>query len=152
MGIHMLESILRIRCMVLEYTTLEMDIAMKEPGTRERGKGLAFTLSEMGKISVVTGRMGFLMFQVVLAPFRDLLQQSTILKCFMQSRIFLYCSPEARQAAEKAINVTKLDERPKRAVTVANKSATSARVAAVKAVQNQIHQNGDNCHSPLSVV
>ncbi|MCD7470732.1 hypothetical protein HAX54_010828 [Datura stramonium] len=32
------------------------------------------------------------------------LQQSTILKCFMQSRIFLYCSPEARQAAEKAIN------------------------------------------------
>ena len=86
MGIHMLESILQIRCMVLEYTTLEMVIAMKEPGMRGRGKGLAFTRSEMGKLSLVTGKMGFLMFQVVLAAFRDLLLQLTILKCFMQSR------------------------------------------------------------------
>lgn len=59
MGIHMLESILRIRCMVLEYTTLEMVIAMKEPGMRERGKDLAFTLSETVKLSLVTGRMEF---------------------------------------------------------------------------------------------
>lgn len=85
-GMHMLESILRIRCMVLEYTILEMDIAMKERGMRVRGKDLAFILSELGKLSLVTGRMGFLMFQQVLAPSPDLLLQSTILKCFMQSR------------------------------------------------------------------
>lgn len=64
----------------------------------------------------------------------------------------LHAVQEARQAAEKAINVPKVDERAKRAVSSANKSATAARVAAVKAVQNQIHQNGDSCHSPLSVV
>lgn len=64
----------------------------------------------------------------------------------------LHAVQEARQAAEKAINVPNVDERAKRAVTSANKSATAARVAAVKAVQNQMHQNGDSCHSPLSVV
>ncbi|XP_009600967.1 uncharacterized protein LOC107806603 [Nicotiana tabacum] len=64
----------------------------------------------------------------------------------------LHAVQEARQASEKAINVTKVDERVKRAVTAANKSATAARVAAVKAVQNQIHHNRDSCHSPLAVV
>ncbi|KAK4338173.1 hypothetical protein RND71_042660 [Anisodus tanguticus] len=64
----------------------------------------------------------------------------------------LHAVQEARQAAEKAVNVTKVDERAKRAVAAANKSATAARVAAVKAVQNQMHQNGDSCHSPLSLV
>ncbi|KAM3322182.1 hypothetical protein P3S67_003333 [Capsicum chacoense] len=64
----------------------------------------------------------------------------------------LHAVQEARQAAEKAVNVPKVDERAKRAVAAANKSATAARVAAVKAVQNQMHQNGDGSHSPLSIV
>ncbi|EPS64865.1 hypothetical protein M569_09914, partial [Genlisea aurea] len=47
---------------------------------------------------------------------------------------------EARRAAAKAYEVTKLDERVNRAVAAANRSANGARVAAVKAVQKQMHQ------------
>ncbi|GMN30861.1 hypothetical protein TIFTF001_002994 [Ficus carica] len=48
---------------------------------------------------------------------------------------------EARQAAERAQNITLMDERVNKAVAAANKAATAARVAAVKAVQDQMHQN-----------
>ncbi|XP_052194185.1 uncharacterized protein LOC127802425 [Diospyros lotus] len=44
---------------------------------------------------------------------------------------------EARQAAKKAYDVAKVDERVNRAVTAANRAANAARVAAVKAVQKQ---------------
>ncbi|XP_058222367.1 uncharacterized protein LOC131332259 [Rhododendron vialii] len=45
---------------------------------------------------------------------------------------------EVRRAAEKAYNVAKVDERVNRAVAAANRAANAARVAAVKAVQNQL--------------
>ncbi|XP_047321283.1 uncharacterized protein LOC124925348 [Impatiens glandulifera] len=45
---------------------------------------------------------------------------------------------EARRAAEKAYDVGKVDERVNKAVAAANRAATAARVAAVKAVQTQI--------------
>ncbi|XP_038682921.1 uncharacterized protein LOC119983323 isoform X2 [Tripterygium wilfordii] len=46
---------------------------------------------------------------------------------------------EARRTAEKAYDVAKVDERVNRAVAAANRAANAARVAAVKAVQKQMH-------------
>ncbi|KAI3743854.1 hypothetical protein L1987_56921 [Smallanthus sonchifolius] len=52
---------------------------------------------------------------------------------------------EARRAAERAYDVTKVDERVNRAVAAANRSANAARVVAVKAVQKQL-PNRSNRH------
>ncbi|XP_048435837.1 uncharacterized protein LOC125475250 [Pyrus x bretschneideri] len=46
---------------------------------------------------------------------------------------------EAQRAAERAYAVAKVEERVNRAVAIANKAAIAARVAAVKAVQKQVH-------------
>ncbi|KAK4723988.1 hypothetical protein R3W88_026767 [Solanum pinnatisectum] len=51
---------------------------------------------------------------------------------------------EARRAAERAYDVAKVDERVNRAVSAANKAANAARVAAVKAVQKQMHHHRRN--------
>ncbi|KAL1339154.1 hypothetical protein AAHE18_U013400 [Arachis hypogaea] len=48
---------------------------------------------------------------------------------------------EARRAAEKAYDVAKVDERVNRAVAAANRAANAARLAALKAVQKQMHPN-----------
>lgn len=48
---------------------------------------------------------------------------------------------EARRAAERAYGAAKIDERVNKAVGAANKSANAARVAAVKAVQKQMHHS-----------
>ena len=48
---------------------------------------------------------------------------------------------EGRLAAEKAYDVAKVDERVNRAVAAASRAANAARVAAVKAVQKQMHPN-----------
>lgn len=52
----------------------------------------------------------------------------------------------------KAVNIANVDERVNKAVAAANKAANAARVAAVKAVQNQMHH--DNCISdfPMQIV
>ncbi|XP_076949142.1 uncharacterized protein LOC143621678 [Bidens hawaiensis] len=57
---------------------------------------------------------------------------------------------EARRAAEKAYDVSKVDERVNRAVAAANRSANAARVAAVKAVQKQL-PNRSNRHKLHSI-
>lgn len=44
----------------------------------------------------------------------------------------------ARKAAENAINIRRVDEQVNKAVMAANRAATAARVAAVKAVQNRM--------------
>ncbi|KAJ8541702.1 hypothetical protein K7X08_002518 [Anisodus acutangulus] len=49
----------------------------------------------------------------------------------------------ARKAAENAIKLRRVDEQVKKAVMAANRAATAARVAAIKAVQNQM--DGDFC-------
>uniref|UniRef100_A0A2P2NKQ0 Phosphatidylinositol-4-phosphate 5-kinase 2 n=1 Tax=Rhizophora mucronata TaxID=61149 RepID=A0A2P2NKQ0_RHIMU len=59
---------------------------------------------------------------------------------------------EARRAAEKAYDVAKVDERVNRAVAAANRAANAARVAAVKAVQKQMHHNNNIDHIPIPVV
>ncbi|EXB38354.1 hypothetical protein L484_008012 [Morus notabilis] len=59
---------------------------------------------------------------------------------------------EARRAAEKAYDVAKVDERVNRAVAAANRAANAARVAAVKAVQKQMHQNSNNDNIPIPVL
>lgn len=56
---------------------------------------------------------------------------------------------EAQQAAEKAFDVGTMDERVNKAVAAANKAATAARVAAVKAVQNQMHPSNNNDGTPI---
>ncbi|XP_060198057.1 uncharacterized protein LOC132627025 [Lycium barbarum] len=47
----------------------------------------------------------------------------------------------ARKAAENAIKLRRVDEQVKKAVMAANRAATAARVAAIKAVQNQMEGN-----------
>ncbi|KAG5009663.1 hypothetical protein JHK87_018178 [Glycine soja] len=59
---------------------------------------------------------------------------------------------EARRAAEKAYDVAKVDERVNRAVAAANRAANAARVAAVKAVQNQMHHNVNSMSIPIPIV
>uniref|UniRef100_A0A1J3GYW2 Phosphatidylinositol 4-phosphate 5-kinase 1 n=1 Tax=Noccaea caerulescens TaxID=107243 RepID=A0A1J3GYW2_NOCCA len=51
----------------------------------------------------------------------------------------------ARETAKKAVNRRRVDEQVSRAVAAANKAATAARVAAVRAVQNQM--DGKFCQS-----
>ncbi|KAJ4879626.1 histone H3 K4-specific methyltransferase SET7/9 family protein [Raphanus sativus] len=51
----------------------------------------------------------------------------------------------ARETAKKAVNRRRVDEQVSLAVAAANKAATAARVAAVKAVQNQM--DGNFCQS-----
>lgn len=46
----------------------------------------------------------------------------------------------ARKTAESAIHLQRVDEKVETAVAAANKAATAARVAAVKAVQNRINR------------
>ncbi|XP_059299138.1 uncharacterized protein LOC132051897 [Lycium ferocissimum] len=45
----------------------------------------------------------------------------------------------SRKAAENAINIRRVDDQVNRAVMAANRAATAARVAAIKAVQNRMH-------------
>ncbi|KDP28891.1 hypothetical protein JCGZ_14662 [Jatropha curcas] len=59
---------------------------------------------------------------------------------------------EARRAAERAYDVAKVDERVNRAVAAANRAANAARVAAVKAVQKQMHHNSNNDNIPIPIV
>jgi hypothetical protein len=47
-------------------------------------------------------------------------------------------SQAARKTAENAINLPRVDEQVNKAVMAANRAATAARVAAVKAVQNRM--------------
>uniref|UniRef100_A0A0E0BDW0 Peptidase C14 caspase domain-containing protein n=1 Tax=Oryza glumipatula TaxID=40148 RepID=A0A0E0BDW0_9ORYZ len=57
---------------------------------------------------------------------------------------------EARRAAERAYDVPRVDDKVNRAVASANKAANAARVAAVKAAQKRIPNNGNDL--PLSVL
>ncbi|XP_057977753.1 uncharacterized protein LOC131164510 [Malania oleifera] len=59
---------------------------------------------------------------------------------------------EARRSAEKAYDVGRVDERVNKAVAAANRAANAARVAAVKAVQKQMHHNNNNDDAPVSIV
>ncbi|KAI7739226.1 hypothetical protein M8C21_021868 [Ambrosia artemisiifolia] len=59
---------------------------------------------------------------------------------------------EARRAAEKAYDVAKVDERVNRAVAAANRAANAARVAAIKAVQKQMHHRHNSDGLPIPMV
>ncbi|RDY09279.1 Radial spoke head 1-like protein, partial [Mucuna pruriens] len=57
---------------------------------------------------------------------------------------------EARRAAEKAYDVAKVDDGVNRAVAASNRAANAARVAAVKAVQKQMHHvNNESFSIPV---
>ena len=90
MGTHILENILRTRCMDLVSILLQMGIGMREPGMRVEGKGLECTHSEMVKHNLVTGKMEFLTYQAPRTqPILYLLLLFIILKYSMQCRYFL---------------------------------------------------------------
>ncbi|KAK9177033.1 hypothetical protein WN944_029052 [Citrus x changshan-huyou] len=93
MGTHMLENILRTRCMDSASIVLPMGIGMEESGMRE-----------------------------------------------------------ARQAAEKAYDVARIDEKVNRAVAAANNAVNAARVAVFKAVQKQMHHSNSKDSIPLAIV
>lgn len=60
---------------------------------------------------------------------------------------------EARGAAEKAYDATaKMDEKVNMVVISANRAANAARVAAIKAVQRQMHQRRNSDELPIPVV
>lgn len=59
---------------------------------------------------------------------------------------------EARRAGEKAYDVGKVDERVNRSVAAANRAANAARVAAIKAVQKQMHYRSNNEDLPIPMV
>ena len=59
---------------------------------------------------------------------------------------------EARRAAKKASDVTKVDERVNRTVAAANKTANAARITTVKAIQKQIQHNSNNNNIPIPMV
>ncbi|KAH7549707.1 hypothetical protein JRO89_XS13G0069500 [Xanthoceras sorbifolium] len=56
---------------------------------------------------------------------------------------------EAQRAAAKAYDVARVEERVNKAVAAANKAANAARVAAVKAVQNKMHHEGEDIEAPI---
>lgn len=57
---------------------------------------------------------------------------------------------EAQQAAAKAYGIAKVEERVNKVVAAVNKAANAARVASVKAVQNQRHHSDcDDTASPI---
>ncbi|KAG5068744.1 hypothetical protein JHK85_001121 [Glycine max] len=70
---------------------------------------------------------------------------------FRQPKLKDLSSPlEARQAAEKAYDMAKVDEGVNRAVAASNRAANAARVAAVKAVQKQnYHVNSESFSIPV---
>ncbi|KAL1830004.1 hypothetical protein DCAR_0209403 [Daucus carota subsp. sativus] len=59
---------------------------------------------------------------------------------------------EARLAAERAATASKVEDKVNKAVAAANRAATAARVAAVRAVQNQIHQQNSDENIPLRII
>ncbi|KAJ4846814.1 hypothetical protein Tsubulata_004606 [Turnera subulata] len=61
--------------------------------------------------------------------------------CASSESKILNAVQEAQRAAERAYNVAQIDERVNKTVAAANKAANAARVAAVKAVQKQMHDN-----------
>lgn len=64
----------------------------------------------------------------------------------------IFISQEARQAAERAYNVAKVDERVNRTVAAANKAANAARIAAVKAVQKEMHRRRNSDELPIPIL
>lgn len=66
--------------------------------------------------------------------------------------LLLSCNQEARQAAKKAYDVARIDERVNRAVAVANNAVNAARVAVFKAVQKQMHHSNSKDSIPLAIV
>lgn len=72
---------------------------------------------------------------------------------FDEGVCFFYVNnQEARRAAEKAYDVAKVDERVNRAVAAANRAANAARVAAIKAVQKQMHHKPNSDSLPIPMV
>lgn len=65
---------------------------------------------------------------------------------------FGFYHQEARVVAEKAATAAKVEEKVNIAVAAANKAATAARVAAVRAVQNQMRPQNGNVDITVPVI
>ena len=64
--------------------------------------------------------------------------------------IFFLGLQASRKAAAKAINPRRVDEQVNKAVLTANRAATAARVAAVRAVQNRM--DGKFCDTDVQEI
>lgn len=81
METHMLGSTLQTKCMDSGFTVLPMGIDMKEPGTREGGKGLECTRLGMERHNLVIGKMVSLISLALKTSIPGLQLLLTILKC-----------------------------------------------------------------------
>ncbi|KAJ6704022.1 PHOSPHATIDYLINOSITOL-4-PHOSPHATE 5-KINASE RELATED [Salix viminalis] len=72
------------------------------------------------------------------------------LKATSHSKV-LSAVQDARRSAEKAYDVARIEERVNKTGASANKAANAARVAAVKAVQRQMHHQNSDVAPPLFV-
>ncbi|KAL0397416.1 UNVERIFIED_CONTAM: hypothetical protein Scaly_0190000 [Sesamum calycinum] len=145
MGIGMLENILLIRCMDLESIASQMATATRVHGMRveDRGLGCTFRNGETQSGHWQNGVLDVPSTQSNTYPVSPVaVNHSKVLNVVQ----------EARRAAEKAYEVTKVDERVNRAVAAANRAANAARVAAVKAVQKQMHHRSNSDEIPIPVV
>ncbi|GKA02234.1 hypothetical protein Tco_0674899 [Tanacetum coccineum] len=118
----------RIFCTVLVSTVLQTDIGTRVLGMKEEDKVVVCILLETETLNRATGITGFSLFPLlkILHKLDNHLLPFFMPKSLMQSSL-------ARRIAEKAVVVADMDERVNRAVTAANRTASAASVAAVKA-------------------
>lgn len=153
----MLGSTLGIKFTVLEFTTLRMVTITKDRGTKGASKATACTLSEMVRPNVVSGIVAILRHLYPLKRMQFFEQfryiTNTLTLKFSNFIIvvltLLKLLQAARNTAENAIHLHRVDDKVNTAVTAASRAATAARVAAIKAVQNRIH--GKFCDTNISM-
>lgn len=148
----MQENILETKSMDLVSIALPMATVMRGHGMKAESKAMACILSGTAIVNVVSGiaaslstlyrhlQMQFFelcryfVYNIEMQPISYFSALTFVLNlCFSVVK-----SQGARRTAEKAISLRRADEQVNKAVMAANRAATAARVAAVKAVQNRM--------------
>ncbi|KAJ6307022.1 hypothetical protein OIU78_022173 [Salix suchowensis] len=121
MEIDMPENILETKCTALVFITSPMATATRDHGMKDGSKAVACILS-----AAATPRCGEWNGGTLKTPSPYL------------SDAVVRVVQAARKTAERAVHLRRVDELVNKAVHAANRAATAARVAAVKAVQNRM--------------
>ncbi|KAK8587843.1 hypothetical protein V6N13_086811 [Hibiscus sabdariffa] len=131
--IHMPGNILQTRCMGLASIIFANGHRYDSAWHEGRRQGLGVYMFRNGETQSGNWQNGILNVPST--------QSSTypVLPVAVYHSKVLNAVQEARRAAEKAYDVTKVDERVNKAVAAGNRAANAARVIAVKAVQKQMH-------------
>ncbi|KAH9315885.1 hypothetical protein KI387_024512, partial [Taxus chinensis] len=125
MEIPTLENTLQTKCMVLEFIALQNEHRYEGAWHEGRKQGLGMYTFRNGETQSGHWHCG------VLETPSTLNSQPGLTKGASHAKV-LHAVQEARHAAEKAFEVTRVDDRVNKSVAAANKAATAARVAAVK--------------------